>query len=488
MSRQPDHYLILGLKPTATLADIHVAARTLADKFPPEARDPGVNAAYRQLLVAYEVLSDPIRRAEYDEMRAQQAPGLLEISVQPSRRKVAAMSTQQLLYLLATLRATEQSSNGSLPLNLAFVFDRSTSMAEERLAKVKAAAREVVHKLSPQDYLTIISFSDRAEVVWQSSRVEQREQLIGQINGIQASGGTEIFQGLDAGIRELSRWPLDRSINQLILLTDGHTYGDEAKCLALARQAAERGIALSAFGIGADWNDAFLDQLVMPSGGRSAYIDSPSQIAGYLREQISGLGAIYAHNVRLNLTLPAGARCSDAIKLSPYALLLEPNSSPMQLGAVEARAPLSLLFEVVLDPRQRGQELEFAFEFTMDIPGAHLKDRSFWYKERISVVNEAHEDRPAPIVLRAVQMLSLHRMSEKAWNDFEAGHTELATKRMRALTTRLLEAGQPELAEQAKLEEQRLSQMGTLSLQGRKRLKYGTRSLITAALGPLRRD
>src|SRR5690606_27434625 len=119
MSRQPDHYLILGLKPTATLADIHVAARTLADKFPPEARDPSVNAAYRQLLVAYEVLSDPLRRAEYDEMRAQQAPGLLEISVQPSRRKVAAMTTQQLLYLLATLRAPEQSSNSSLPLNLA---------------------------------------------------------------------------------------------------------------------------------------------------------------------------------------------------------------------------------------------------------------------------------------------------------------------------------------------------------------------------------
>jgi hypothetical protein len=42
-----------------------------------------------------------------------------------------------------------------------------------------------------------------------------------------------------------------------------------------------------------------------------------------------------------------------------------------------------------------------------------------------------------------------------------------------------LEAGQKELAQQAYAETERLLNVGTLSLEGRKRLKYGTRSLMT---------
>ncbi len=488
MSKQPDHYLILNVAPTATTAEIHAAARTLAEKFPKEARDPGVNAAYRQLLAAYEVLSDPLRRADYDAARARRAPELLEVTTQISKRRIDALDAEQLLYILANLRAPEQAAGSALPLNLVFVFDRSTSMNGERLARVKAAAREVVYKLSPSDMLAVVTFSDRAEVVWQSAPVEQRERVIGQINTIQASGGTEIFQGLDAGMREISRWPLQRYINHLVLLTDGHTYGDEAQCLTLARRAAQRGIALSAFGIGDDWNDRFLDQLVRPSGGRSAYIEAPSQIEGFLREQVSGLGATYAHNVRLEMKLPKGVRCNEAIKLSPYSLMLDFAARPLPLGSVEMRAPLSLLLELVISAQSSGARLEFGLDFKVDIPSVKVSGRSFLYQESVLVVAGEPDTAPPPTVLRAVQMLNLHRISEKAWDEFEAGQTERATRRMHILTTRLLEAGHPELAQQAELEQQRLSQMGTLSLQGRKRLKYGTRSLITTAVSSLRRD
>lgn len=488
MSKQPDHYMILGLAPTATMGEIHAAARTLADKFPAEARDPGVNAAYRQLLVAYEVLSDPVRRAEYDATRALQAPDLLQISTQLSRREIPAIHHEQLLYLLLDLRAPEQSEQSSLPLNLAFVFDRSTSMKDERLAKVKAAARDVVHKLSPDDALAIVTFSDRAEVVWEASHVEQRERIVSQINQIQASGGTEIFQGLQAGMRELAKWPLERYVNHLVLMTDGHTYGDEAHCLNLARKAAERGIALSAFGIGDDWNDRFLDHLVAPSGGRSAYIETPAQIAGFLREQINGLGAIYAHNIRLDLQLPAGVRCNEALKLSPYSVPLEHEIRPIKMGAVEMRAPLSLLLELIVRPQDAGSELSFGLDLTVDIPSANIRERSLRYSESAAVVSGEPESAPPPTVIRAVQMLNLHRISEKAWSEFEAGQTEMATKRMKVLKTRLLEAGETDLAIQAEMETQRLSQLGTLSLQGRKRLKYGTRSLITSAMSASYRD
>ncbi len=488
MSKQPDYYIILGLPSDATTEEIHEAARALAEKFPRNARDPGVNAAYRQLLAAYEVLGNPQRRAAYDDERAQQAPELLEVTTQLSRRKIKALDSDQLLYLMVTLRAPEHREHKSMPLNLALVFDRSTSMSGERLAKVKAAARQVVQKLSPEDVLSVVTFSDRAEVVWSASPVEQRQRIVSHISTIHASGGTEILQGLRAGVRELNRFPLDQFINHLVLMTDGHTYGDDEQCLALARSAAARGIALSAFGIGADWNDLFLDQLVTPSGGRSAYIDTPAQIVDFLGDQINGLGAIYAHKIRLSLDLPRGLRCNDAIKLSPHSLPLDCSSLPIQLGAVEARAPLSLLLELAVPPLRSGIELALPLNFTVDIPAAQLHERTFLYEERVMVVDNDTGAIPPPAVVRAVQMLNLHRMNEKAWQDFEHGDTEKATKRMEVLTTRLLEAGHQDLAEQAEMEKQRLILMGTLSLEGRKRLKYGTRSLLTTAVNLEKND
>jgi hypothetical protein len=42
----------------------------------------------------------------------------------------------------------------------------------------------------------------------------------------------------------------------------------------------------------------------------------------------------------------------------------------------------------------------------------------------------------------------------------------------------LLEAGETQLAQQASVEIERISQAGTMSLEGRKKLKFGTRALI----------
>jgi hypothetical protein len=65
--------------------------------------------------------------------------------------------------------------------------------------------------------------------------------------------------------------------------------------------------------------------------------------------------------------------------------------------------------------------------------------------------------------------------------DADNGHVELAVTRMQYLTTRLIAAGFTQLASQAKMETQRLEALGDLSGEGRKKLKFGTRALLTTA-------
>ena len=70
-----------------------------------------------------------------------------------------------------------------------------------------------------------------------------------------------------AGIAETARNALDNTINHVLLLTDGRTYGDEELALNTAKSSFNQGIGISAFGIGEDWNDMFLDKLSQQGGG-----------------------------------------------------------------------------------------------------------------------------------------------------------------------------------------------------------------------------
>jgi hypothetical protein len=68
-------------------------------------------------------------------------------------------------------------------------------------------------------------------------------------------------------------------------------------------------------------------------------------------------------------------------------------------------------------------------------------------------------------------------MQERAMADIELGHIEPAVNRLKTMATRLLDIGEVELARAALLEAGRLAQTGSLSSAGRKKIRYGTRSL-----------
>jgi hypothetical protein len=85
---------------------------------------------------------------------------------------------------------------------------------------------------------------------------------------------------------------------------------------------------------------------------------------------------------------------------------------------------------------------------------------------------------PPKEIVEAVRVMNMYRMNEKVWEEVEAGRLDVATTRMQHLSTRLLEAGETALAHQAHQEMNRIANAGTMSLEGRKKLKYGTRALI----------
>jgi Ca-activated chloride channel family protein len=482
MGKPINYYDILGLAPDADHEEIVAEAEKLSARFPEHLRDPENNVAFRQLLKAYEVLGSPEKRAKYDRQLAElQSP--LNINLQTSRRTIGAINSAQLLYVLAELHPTLLPvKERPMPINICLVIDRSTSMQGARLDRVKSAAKLIIQQLSQKDIISVISFSDRAEIISPAGHVYNRAQLTNRIDGISPSGGTEIYQGLKAGLAEMRNVDLHRYLNKLVLLTDGHTYGDEEQCLKLAQEAIGQDIIFSALGIGTDWNDQFLDQIAAISGGQSMYIEAPDQIITGLQNEIEGLGAVYAHNTKLSVNTPPGIRLNYTMKISPFAQPLSFFQNQIRLGTIAGRSPLMLLMELTIEPQKPGSKLIIPLTIMADIPSRQIHQQSFQRQIEVSVVEHEPQFVPPPTIIRAVQMLNFYRMNERVWDDVKGGQLDKATQRMRRLSTRLMESGQPSLAYDALVETQRIARMGTLSAEGRKRLKYGTRSLLTGTI------
>jgi Ca-activated chloride channel family protein len=482
-----DLYAVLNVSVDATADEIKQAYRQLARQVHPDMQDTrGTAKLFRQVQEAYAILSDPNQRAAYDRQRVEAGlspKSLFQWKMQPSRSALTVDMEEQVVYLLFDISAGPSDlMRGRQALNICLVLDRSTSMQGSRLEQTKAAAQRMIDTLTGEDTISIVSFSDKAEVVWPSQPLVDPVKTKARVSAIQASGGTEILQGLLAGLAEIEKRRTQYAVNHLILLTDGQTYGDEDRCLSAAEEAARHRIGISAMGIGEDWNDALLDAIASRSGGVSQYIASTGEIQHFLRERLRGLSSVYADNVHLIFTPIDGTRLKSAFKLSPYIERIPLEADSLLLGPLQADSAVSGIFELVVGPHDAGTHRLAQLELVGNIPSRQIDDARLRQDVLFAFDPGVDPNTPAPShILSALAKVTIFQMQEGALKALEEGDVAGATHRLETMATRLLDMGEHQLARAALLEAGRLARSGNLSPAGRKAIKYGTRSLILAS-------
>ncbi len=480
-------YAILGLAPEAKQEEIRDAYRVLARRFHPDAnRNEGADVLFRDIATAYEILGDPTQRVRYDAQRIRSAevnePNYFSLRVTPSKRVLPTLDEPQVFYLLVEIvpmREVTKQGRHSTPLNLVLVLDRSTSMRGARLDKVKIAARQIIDQLGPKDILSVVAFSDRADVLIEAGPVTDPAELRATVSIMRANGGTEIYHGLAAGIEQCRKHAGPHMVNHVILLTDGRTFGDEERSLALAKEAAKEGIGISAMGIGDEWNDVFLDALAAASGGTSAYINSPAAVVRFLNDRVRSLGEAFVERLQLTVAPDADVTLESAFKLHPTPQPLATSPQPIPVGTLEKKRPSAVLLQLQMPPSDKEH---FRTVVRLDVTGDVLAANRMGYKVisdiSVEVAHNPEQEEPPSVILDALGKLTLYRMQQKAEQALQQGDAANATRRLENLATRLLAAGQEELAQIAKEEARRVSQTRTFSEEGRKGLKFGTRMLL----------
>lgn len=347
-----------------------------------------------------------------------------------------------------------------------------------RLQQVKEATRQIIDKLQPDDALSLVVFSDRAEVLLPGQRNVDKAMAKSIASTIQPGGGTEMLQGLLAGLKEIERNRGESSVDHLILLTDGQTYGDEQGCLEEAEAAGNRHISLSTMGIGSDWNEDLLDQMAATSGGTSTYIDSPRKVVDIFKDTMRNLGSVVARELVMAVNPGPGVRLQETFQITPHIRRLEVRGEKTVLGPLGSDQGKALLLEFRVQNLPLGEQRLMRITVEGDVPGQ--TDRRSWewveLTAKVSQTPDPDADIPPPIVT-ALGKLAIFKMQEKAMADLEAGEISAATQRLETMATRLLNLGETDLARAALLEAGRLARTGDLSAEGRKKIRYGTRAL-----------
>jgi uncharacterized membrane protein len=179
--------------------------------------------------------------------------------------------------------------SGSMAACHCNTFDRNQAVQLSGVRKVdigKEAILRAAAALQATDELGVVAFNERANWVVKRSPVGSINDLQGSLGGITADGQTNIYAGLDEGVKALESAKATR--RHLILLTDGWSSSGQYDAILARMKAA--GITLSTVGAGGGANP-FLEQLAARGGGRFYPATNPSTIPDiFLKEteQVSG--------------------------------------------------------------------------------------------------------------------------------------------------------------------------------------------------------
>ncbi len=479
-----DYYEILGIPRDATIEDIRRAYRRSAQRLHPDKNvRPGDTQLFLEATQAYDVLSDPLRRARYDselEATVAKAPSHAQVHVRfvHGRNSLLVLGEPQMHYMLLEVLPPDRTSIPHAPINLCVMIDHSTSMRGERMDRVRRATVSILKSLSSDDSASVIAFCDRAEVVVSPEQARKLNVARARLSQIQAGGGTEIARALEAGLAQVRSRSTKGSVNHLILITDGRTYGDEQACKDIATQAGAEWTTINTIGIGAEWSDALLDEVARLSGGNAIYMDSPRALSDLMERIHHSLSHIAALQVLVEADIAEKATLRSAFRLRPDPLPLG-DTFPMSLGHLPSDDGISVLLEWMLDPIANPGQFEFA-EFHVSSGGIGSEEDApqLTATARVPVYEKRDSDHPDQDVLSAVGALTLYRMQERARLEASSGQTVQAMQRLENLAKHLKMIGEEKLARRALSEASTLKQTRRLSSEGEKALKYETRALL----------
>jgi len=351
---------------------------------------------------------------------------------------------------------------------------------------LKEAVGYVVDHLRDDDLVSVTIFDDQVETLITSQPARNREEIKSGLSKVILRGGTQIADGLKAGMAEVRKGYAKDRVNRILLLTDGQTWDDEDACLKLADEAGTQNIAITSIGIGEEWNEKLLLQLAERSHGNSHWIQNPISILDAFQQEVEGMQSVAAVNLKVTTRLSRGVRPVKVYTTVPMIAdvskkAVSGSNVAADLGSLDGKRGQTMLIEARVLAQKAGRFRLGQVEVAYDIPSLGSKRKSV--KADMFLIFSSDASAAMKVngeVMNLVEKVSAFKLQTRALTEAEAGNITAATRKLQSAATVLLNLGEEDLAKAAEQEILSLRKTGTLTSTGTKKLEYGTRKLTQA--------
>jgi Ca-activated chloride channel family protein len=372
-------------------------------------------------------------------------PGEVTLTCQLGKEQMPITGGSQVAYVLVEAKPTEMVAQVRMPLNFAIVLDRSGSMKGAKLNAVKQAVQMIIDQMADNDYISVIAFDDTVQIIVPAQPAMDKMGIKMAVERIRDGGGTTMSLGMSTGLNELRKYYSPGTVNRMVLLTDGVTYGDTDRCRALADDAARQGITIKTLGIGADWDEDLLDNIGRRSGGtESEFIRQPGDALHMFQQQFQSAAAVAVRNAQMVLHLSAGITPKKAVKVLPQISDLGPSvlsdrQVVIPLGDLEKDNSQAVLYELMIEPKPAGVFRIAVAELTYDVPTLSLQNQQIRNDIVVGFTQDATQAQAVNAdVMNYAEKANAHRLVTKVLEEYKA--TGKVTTRLAPNVTRVLDA------------------------------------------------
>jgi Ca-activated chloride channel family protein len=296
---------------------------------------------------------------------------------------------------------------GKAPAAVSLVIDTSGSMAGDKIRHAREAASRLVSELRDGDIVNVVTFSDQAVERVAPTRLDamSRQRIASVLAELRAEGGTNLFEGVRTGGMAVMGSPATHPVRRVVLISDGiatvgmtsrHELGN------LGEKAGDRGVQLTAIGVGLDYDEQVLNQLAIRSSGRLYHLSETRALPEIIAAEMNLLKSTRATNVRVSIVPAPG----------------------VQLVGIDGARGMTMsggAFEVPLGAMFGGQHKEFVVRVRMQVPaeGSHpVASVRLLFQDPTEQNLERVQEAVARFDVVNDPMLASQRKNERAQNVF----------------------------------------------------------------------
>jgi Ca-activated chloride channel family protein len=228
------------------------------------------------------------------------------ITARADRRLIRPHSRSRRFVLAQVTAPPATRERDRLPVNLAFVLDRSGSMSGEKIELAKRTISAALEHLDERDRFSIVVYDDVVELVVGSTpgSAEARRNAMARLDAIDARGSTNLSEGWFRGAEQVATHLAADGVNRCLVLTDGLANKGLTDAAELAKHAGElraRGVSTTTFGVGTDFDEALLQGMADAGGGHFYFVRDAATIRDHITSEVGETLEIVARDVELEV-------------------------------------------------------------------------------------------------------------------------------------------------------------------------------------------